>query len=150
MSCGLLPQDCVTDHYCPPLDGRASSPGQWSARCPCCGERKLSLRVGDQARVVWKCHRGCAHADILAALRNVISAACLPRAPGRHRKPGQPPEMKRLADFIVSEKIPPAALRIALLREMGIPPAEARERLGLKKSTYYDAMKILGESGFSD
>lgn len=142
MRCGLRPAECITDHWCPVLDGRATTEGaQWSATCPGCRERKLSIGVGDRARIVWLCHRGCSisRADLIAA---GIADICLPQpTAGRHRKAGDSAETKQLVDFITTEKLPAAALRLGLLIEMGMPATEARDRLNLTKTTYYRAMK---------
>ena len=52
------------------LIGVKKTKNGWSARCPAHEDRKASLSIddGDEGRVIVRCHRGCDHKKIVAAL----------------------------------------------------------------------------------
>ena len=138
MSCGEHPLDCITGHIAPALDGRAAGPRQWSAICPACGdgERKLSISIGDKARVVLKCHRDHTYEQIRAAMPLAIRG-CLGRAPGRHRKRDGDKDLAAVEDLLSADYLSPAALRIRLAALLWqVPPAEAAAKLGYSDRTW--------------
>ena len=53
------------------VEARRTGPGTWQARCPAHEDRSpsLSIRAGDDGRVLIHCFAGCSHRAILAALR---------------------------------------------------------------------------------
>ncbi len=61
----------VLDAVAPRGDGLKKSGSGWSARCPAHEDRQASLSIGEgqDGRVLLKCHAGCDHKAILAALR---------------------------------------------------------------------------------
>ena len=145
MRCGALSaEDCITDHICPPLAGRATRPGQWSARCPGCGgARRLSITVKN-GRIVWCCHRdpACSTEEIRNALA-LLLPACVTRT--RAPRAGIPRQIDRDALVeLASRDLPAAALRVGMLRLAGFSAVKARAELGMAKSTYYDALRQLG------
>lgn len=141
MRCGLNARNCITDHWCPVLSGRATSTdGTWTLICPVCRERKLSVSAGKRQPIVWTCHRGCEITRDALLAAGIRETCITGRAPGRHRKPGESAELKQIRDFITDEKLPAAALRLGLLLELGLSAQEARRLLRLTKTTYYRAM----------
>lgn len=151
--------DCINDAIAPKLGlhPQKNDESQWAGQCPRC-RANFSFRVGDMDGVpfVWTCHRkpapggraACTQEQIKKAMiARGVSADLLGRVPGRRRKTEHSPETKRLIDFIVTTRFGDAAMKIGLLRELGVSPAETRRRLNLAKSTYYDAMAKLGQSG---
>lgn len=73
------------------LGGARRSGGQWLARCPVHADRtpSLSLRDGDDGRLLVHCHAGCAPQPVLRALRD--RGLLGPRDQGL-RHPEMPPE----------------------------------------------------------
>ena len=62
------------------LDGvKSEGTGQWSAKCPSHddGKPSLSIGVGDDGKVLLRCHAGCALEDVLAAMSPPMSKADL-------------------------------------------------------------------------
>jgi hypothetical protein len=73
---GYSPVDTVLDR----LDRvKATGPGTWSASCPTSNHkhgdrsRGLSVREGDDARVLLHCHGGCSVHEVIAALGMELS-----------------------------------------------------------------------------
>lgn len=143
--------DYVIDVLCPALDGRCTRtrnrvPVQFAMYCPCCqrnggSNRKLSLLI-ENGRPVVNCHRkpSCPVAEIQATL-NAIAPGLFPQR--RIRQPG-PVDRDALIRLAASD-LPATALRIGMLRLAGFSAAKARAELGLAKSTYYDALRELGQ-----
>lgn len=52
------------------VDARRTGAGKWQARCPAHADRSpsLSIRDGQDGRLLVHCFAGCAHTEILAAL----------------------------------------------------------------------------------
>lgn len=57
-----------------------SSPDQWSARCPAHADNRASLSVkrGEEGKVLLNCHAGCETADIVAAMGLTMKDLFLP------------------------------------------------------------------------
>lgn len=151
MRCSLDPLDCGSDHIAQALGLRCTGPGQWSGNCPKC-HFKMTFAVGTKgARFVWTCWRQpargglskCSDADIVAAMEALgVQRDCV-RPAGRHRKPGESAELKRLIDYVTDANLPASALRLGVLIDTGMPAEEARQRLGLAKTTYYRALNLI-------
>ena len=61
----------IVDSFMSQLEGvRRSSKGRWTAKCPAHPDRtaSLSIREGDDGRVLIHCFAGCETQDVLAAL----------------------------------------------------------------------------------
>jgi hypothetical protein len=137
--CGLLPADCITDHWCPPLSARRE-PAGWRAPCPVCGSpRGLSIQVKGRYPA-WNLHCKCDRADVQPELDTLVPC----RSSSGRRAKKSAPDPDELMAIITDKSIPPNALRVALLRCYGMSAAEIRFMLGLPKSTYYDTVRILG------
>jgi hypothetical protein len=107
-------------------------------RCPVCDtKRALSVQVNG-AVIVWNCHHrpACDRGEIRSALAKLLP--CVTPAKAKRTSVDREALIK-LAEL----DLPKTALRIAILQLAGIGSAEARQRLGLKESTYYDALKDL-------
>ena len=129
------------------MDGQAVVAGrQWALRCPVHrAGRCLSLGLGTRGRrFVWQCHHdpACTERQIHAAMLALgVDAACIPL-------PGKSSQVRRTVPAedlvaLASHDLPKTALRLAILQLAGVSPREARERLKLRESTYYDALRAL-------
>jgi 5S rRNA maturation endonuclease (ribonuclease M5) len=67
---------------------KATSRGQWQARCPAHEDNKASLSIkrGDDGRALLHCHAGCAVKDICKAL-GITEAVLFPKSNSQPRKP---------------------------------------------------------------
>ena len=148
MTCGLreLPEDCAAVHIAPALGLLPTAENQWSGPCPVCrGPRRFSLAVKKDGRkdgrLVWCCHRepACAASDIRDALAALVPA-CI--------SPSRPTDLSaRRADKIARSDLEPLLelddcarlLRLACI-VWRLPPKEAKEKLGMSRSTYYRAV----------
>lgn len=101
LRCHLSPAECVTDHLCHVLGGRAKDDGQakddecrqWSAHCPAHDDRKRSLSItrGTSQRVVWHCQAGCDPTEVKRAMiAKGISPDCIPWDPRKGHPKGSP------------------------------------------------------------
>jgi hypothetical protein len=83
---GLRPIDRVL----PRLEGVRPGGGghSWTARCPAHGDKKpsLSVRIGDDERVLLHCHAGCPIDEVVSRLGLELSDLF---APGNHRPRGE-------------------------------------------------------------
>lgn len=71
MSVAILPQQRPVERLLARLKGvRETGPGRWIASCPSHEDRSpsLSIREGDDGRVLLHCYAGCAPEAVLAAL----------------------------------------------------------------------------------
>lgn len=86
---------------------KPTGPGTWLASCPTSAHRHgdrsrgLSIREGDDGRVLIHCFGGCAVADIVAALGISLSDLFPPRPdhpdrPPRHGRMSQPARPRRI------------------------------------------------------
>jgi len=77
----------TTEELLERLEGVRKSGSGWIACCPSHSDRKpsLSIREGDDDRVLLHCWAGCTTADILAALRLQWSDLFPARQSGRRR-----------------------------------------------------------------
>jgi hypothetical protein len=77
------------------LQARRSGPGRWMARCPAHsdGSPSLSIREGQDGRVLLHCFAGCALTEILAALglakRDLFTGAPRSQAECKRSSPDQ-------------------------------------------------------------
>jgi len=141
MACrtGLDPADCATDHWCPPLGGRAERAG-WRAPCPACGLlRALSIQVKGR-QLVWNTHCGCARSTVTQILRSAVPCAATAR---RARKPAA--DLAEVEALLSDRSLPASAIQVGGLRALGITTEDILRRLSMPRSTYYDAVRILGQ-----
>ena len=139
---GLEPSDCIADHWCPPLAGRKEHAG-WRAPCPACeANRALSIQVRG-GRIVWKSH--CDPPCDRDTIGKAISAAvpCCTTATRHPRKPAV--NLEQIQALLLDKSVPPNALRIGCLQALGMNMKEIVRELGIPRSTYYDAVRILGQ-----
>jgi hypothetical protein len=140
---GLVADDCVSDHFLPPLDGRPEPSGS-RAPCPVCGTRRaISIQVKN-GRPVWNAH--CDPSCDRDAIGKAIAAAvpCYRHPDRRSRKPA--PDLDELHALLTDRSIPVNALRLGALEALGMSTAEAAEKLKLPRRTFYDAVRILAQS----
>jgi hypothetical protein len=81
----------MTDYFLRLLDGVRKSGDGWLARCPGHddGHASLSVREGEDGRILVKCHAGCS-AESIAAARGLTLADLMPESPNSRRK-SRPP-----------------------------------------------------------
>jgi hypothetical protein len=140
--CGLDAVDCIVAHWCPVLGGQKERAG-WRARCPVCQvPRALSLQA-DRGRVLWNCHHepACPRQAIWAELVLMLPG-CL--SPGRRMHPATGAAIEAL---VTDRTLTPAALRMAILRELGWTNRRIRAELKLAPRTYYRAVQLLAQRG---
>ena len=144
MPCGLHPLDCAAEHIAPAAGLRCTSPGQWSGACPAChGKHCLSLTVKG-SRLLWHCNRKppCPQEIIRAAL-TILTPSCITAA---RRPRGTPARDAEMLALLLDPNVTPTALRLGMLRLLGMTTDEAAAKLGLKRSTRYNAVQILGQN----
>lgn len=139
---GLEPPDCIADHWCPPLDARKEHAG-WRAPCPVCAAiRALSIQVKG-GRIVWNSH--CDPPCDRDAIGKALTAAvpCYTATARRARKP--PVNLEQIQALLLDKSVPPNALRIGCLQALGMSMKEIVRELGIPRSTYSNAVRILGQ-----
>lgn len=147
MRCGLAPIDCIVAHWCPVLDGRAERAG-WRARYPVCHvTRALSITAG-RGTVKWNCHHrpACDRQAIRAELARLLPGCVAKRRPAN-------PDLPAIVETLALDKaLPPTALRVVLLQQLGWNAARIRAELKIPRQTWADCVRILGHraSEFSD
>jgi hypothetical protein len=104
--------------------------------------------------VFW-CHNHCKQATVRAALlADRVPAQCLPRIrskpdAGQQRQPPSrldPARESAIRDLMLDPAITPTALRIGVLQLLdGLSALDVQKKLGISRSTYYDAVRILGQ-----
>ena len=139
---GELAKDCITDHWLPPLHGR---PEPSAGRAPCPVRQHQSDRgpLSIQAkggRPVWNCHCGCPDELIGKAIAAVVP--CYSWSPPR---PKRGPDLELARELLLDKSLPPNALRIGGLLALGMSMKEITAALKMPRSTYYDAVRILGQ-----
>lgn len=151
MACDLHPEDCLSDHYLPPLTGVRHAKSGFRAKCPSCGRDALSIAPGKSARVVWTCHAGCGWLDVRAALAdNGIPDACLPRARARRKTGGAwtDAELLRRLRQLLDGDLNPGVFRLQVAMLLWeTDPKTAAERLGMSRSAYYRNVTGSPDSG---
>ena len=147
--CPDPPDWCLKDHIRPRLDGWTGGPRQFNARCPVHGGRKasLSIRVGDQARIIWHCQRQppCPPAAVRAALvLRGVPDGCLPRVTGQRSED----ELAAAIIAIYTTMPRGRASDLAVLAAVYGPPdstaalAALGEQFGIARSTTYSVMDM--------
>ncbi len=143
MACrvGLAADDCISDHYLPPMRGWAEA-GGGRAPCPACGSgRAISVQV-KTGRVVWNSHCDCDRDVIGEAISNLVT--CYRHPARRTRKPA--PDLSELQALMLDRSITINALRLGALEALGMSTAEAAEKLSLPRRTFYDAVRKLAQN----
>jgi len=150
MACGLgfTADQCAEDHWGRALEG--GKVGQhYRFRCPVCGKPGCLEVTVKATGVIYRCwydpsrgegkkrRPGCPTEAIRAELADL-----LPCWKGR-RPRRSTPDRDELVALLLDKSLPPAALRIAALRALGMPEAQIRAKLAMPKRTYYDAVTIL-------
>ena len=139
---GFDAKDCITDHWAKPLNGWAEPAGV-RAWCPVRDHHSDRAQLSVQAkhgRAVWFSHCGCPDERI----GRVIAAKvpCYTWSPPR-RKRG--PDVELARELLLDKSLPPNALRIGALLALGMDMKEITRALEMPRSTYYDAVRILGQ-----
>jgi hypothetical protein len=133
---------CITDHWLPSLNGR-TEPSGGRAPCPVREHQSdrppLSIQVKN-GRPVWNCHCGCS--DDTIGKRIAEAVACYTWSPARAKRG---PDLELVRELLLDKSVPPNALRIGGLLAMGMSMSEITTELKIPRSTYYDAVRILGQ-----
>jgi hypothetical protein len=138
--CGLAAADCLAEHWSRTLDGFYRERSGWRATCPLCHTpRALSIQ-DDRGRVVWNCHHApaCDRDTIRAKLAELLPA-CL--SAGNMRGT----HIQAVEALLTDKTLPPNALRVAALLELGWTAERIRDELKMPRSTWADAVRILGQ-----
>ncbi len=139
-SCGLPAADCITDHWCPVLGGW-KEPAGWRAPCPACGsKRALSIQVKGP-RPSWNVLCTCDRTEVRAKLAELLPSCVSARYTPKHT--AGPDE---LISIILDKSLPPNALRVLLLHELGMSTSDIRSKLALPKQSWSDVVRILGRN----
>jgi hypothetical protein len=135
-------KDCITDHWADPLNGW-SEPAGIRAPCPVRQHRNdrgpLSIQVKG-GRPVWFCHCGCP--DELTGRAIADRVPCYTWSP---RRPKRGPDLELARELLLDKSVPPNALRVGTLLALGMEMKEITRALEIPRSTYYDAVRILGQ-----
>lgn len=150
MRCGFKweAKPCIADHWLrvPSFKLEKSGDGpHWRGCCPGCGGE---LEVSDKGKTVaWNCHgrNPCDHAVLRPILWSLVLCQVTPKSGTAKRTVDTWERDAEMVSLILDPDIQPAALRVGLLQMLGMSTAEARAKLGLPRSTYYDALRILGQ-----
>jgi ssDNA-binding Zn-finger/Zn-ribbon topoisomerase 1 len=145
MVCDLPPAECAIQHLAPNLGLRCRQEGAvWAGPCPACGGSHCLTLTIEGRRKLWHCNRRpqCSQEAVLSAVAAVLPGCISP--PRRARKPARPADPDELITLILDRSVTGNALRLGLLRMLGMTTAEAAGKLGMPKSTRYDALRILG------
>lgn len=142
---GLGAADCALEHWCPPLGGRAERAG-WRAPCPVCRTlRALSFQAKGK-RVIWNAHcdLSCDREVIAQAVRSLVPCASTGR---RAKKPAADlDELQRLA---LDKSLGGMALRLGLLRALGVSEEDAVQALDIPPRTLRWARQELAKNARS-
>lgn len=141
MTCrvGLTAADCITDHWLPALKGRPE-PSGGRAPCPVCGTARALSVQPLRGRAVWNSHCECDRTEVGQAIADRVICYTVPR----RRKPV--PDLAELEALVLDDSVTINALRLGALLALGMPVAEAAEKLKLPRATWYNAVRILGQS----
>lgn len=135
-------KDCITDHWTAALHGHPE-PAGLRAPCPVRLHRSnrdpLSVQVKG-GRPVWNCHCGCPDEVIGRAIAKAVP--CYTWSP---RRPKRGPDLELARGLLLDKSLPPNALRIGTLLALGMDMREITRALEMPRSTYYDAVRILGQ-----
>jgi hypothetical protein len=139
---GLPAEGCISDHWLLPLHGQSAANGGRAA-CPVSEHQSdrppLSIEV-KSGRAVWFCHCGCSEETIGKAI-----AAIVPCYTWSAKRPKRGPDLELARELLLDKTITPNALRIGGLLALGMSMKEITSELKIPRSTYYDAVRILGQ-----
>jgi hypothetical protein len=131
-------EQCADDHWKRALEGGKEG-RHYRFRCPVCGvARALEVTVKGES-IAYRCwHKpACDKERLRAELADLLPC-------WKGRKPRRAaPDRDELVALLLDKSLPPNALRVAMLRALGMPEAQIRAKLKLPKRTYYDAVQIL-------
>jgi hypothetical protein len=140
VACGLgfTAGQCAEDHWIRSLEGGKEA-SHYRFRCPVCGgKRNLEVTVKG-GTLAYRCWRdpACTTAEIRAELADLLPC-------WQGRKPRRrTPDLDALTAILLNKSLPPNALRLAALRELGMTEAQIKAKLRFPRQTYYDAVRIL-------
>jgi hypothetical protein len=137
VACGWLPEDCCTDHWSATLHGHKEK-ATWRAPCPLCASSRVLSYWPEGRYVRWKNHCKCDRDAVRAKL-----AEMLPGCVSARYRPKHAVDCDEVISLALDKTVTVSALRLGCLRAMGMPEKEAKEKLGLPRRTYYDAVRIL-------
>jgi hypothetical protein len=135
-------KSCIADHWLGRLKGRAEPSG---GRAPCPAREHqsdrppLSIQVKN-GRPIWNCHCGCSQESVGRAIAAVVP--CYDWSPPRAKRG---PDLEMVRELLLDKSVPPNALRIGGLLALGMEMKEITAELKIPRSTYYDAVRILGQ-----
>ena len=140
MACGWEPPDCIAAHWSPTLKGHAEKATS-RAPCPLCGEARRLSYWPEGRSVRWKNHCGCKRDAVRAKLADLLPGCVSARYQPRHAV-----DRDEVVSLVLDKAVTINALRLGCLRAVGMTEKEAKEKLGLPRQTYYDAVRILVQS----
>lgn len=143
-------EDYVLTQVCPVLGLRpvppppGSKPGtikRWRGDCFLCeGVRAFRLSI-ENGVLLWHCHGDCTQAALQEALATRFPG-CF-KLSARQEGAARDSEMRAL---LLDPDVPAGALRLGLLMSLdGLSALDARKKLEMGRSTYYDSVRILGQ-----
>lgn len=135
---GLVAEDCISDHYLPPLKGWPEPAGA-RAPCPVCHtHRGISVQIRNK-RVTWNQHcKKCDRPDVGQAISSLV-----PCEARRARKSA--PDADELI-WLALSSLPPTALRLGLLEMAGMSTTAALDKLGVARQNRYRVVSALRQN----
>lgn len=136
-------KDCIIGHWVGHIPGCVPAPAGIRAPCLIREHRSDRLPLSIEAkngRVVWFCHCGCPDDAIGRAIAARVACYTLSA-----KRPKRGPDLDLARDLLLDKSVPGNALRIGVLLALGMDMKEITRELKVPRSTYYDAVRILGQ-----
>ena len=143
MTCGWEAEDCVLSHWCEKVPDIRREPAGWRAPCPGCGKpRCLSVQVKGRYPV-WNlhCQPRCDRNEVRRKLAEMLPGCVSARYSPKHAV-----NRDELVAIALDKSLPPNALRVAILQELGLSTPEIKTKLRLPKQSWSDVVRILGQN----
>ena len=145
-SCGLDAEGDVILHWTPSLDGhkerhQESGTVRWRADCPRCRADRSFWYWPAGRYIRYRSYCPCEKPDLQRCLFELLPGCIEARYRGRHRI-----EADELIAILLDKSLPPNALRVACLQELGMSTADIRAKLGLAKQSWSDVVRVLGRN----